>query len=52
MMLALVCIYAFYRILSYIQIKQIDVADVIVGVCVETTPRKLWFGNQIGRAHV
>ena len=37
--------YSFRSIASYIQIKQIDVADVVVWVGIESATRKLRFGD-------
>ena len=37
--------YSFRGIASYIQIKQIDVADVVVRIGIKSTSRKLRFGD-------
>lgn len=35
----------FLRILPHIQIEQVDVADVVVGIRIKSTTRKLWFSD-------
>jgi hypothetical protein len=38
-------IYSFNGILPHVQIKQIDVANVVVRILIKSTPWKLWFGD-------
>jgi len=39
------CIHPLLRVLPYIQIKQVDIANVVVWVGIKTTSRELRFGN-------